>query len=145
MNEGLRLKNPTGLIKHLKAEEGKRLFPYRDTKGYTTIGYGRNLSTHGISETEAESLLINDIEECISDVTSVIPTFDTLPPAAQIVCIALRYNVGPKGFRSFKHFISYIQARDWKCAALELMDSKAARLLHARYKRMHDMLADIHS
>lgn len=139
----LRLKNPTGLIKHLKEEEGKSLFPYEDSVGKTTIGYGRNLTDHGLQDFEAEYLLINDIEECISDIVSVIPEFDRLPAQAQTVCVALRFNVGPRGFRSFRHFIAAIKRSDWQSAELELLGSKAARQLPDRYQRMGKMLRSL--
>ncbi len=52
----------TKLIEQLKRHEGVKLKPYFCTQGKCTIGVGRNLEDVGISEEEAEMLLINDIE-----------------------------------------------------------------------------------
>jgi lysozyme len=45
----------------LKKHEGLRLKPYRCSADKLTIGYGRNLDDVGISEEEAEMLLLNDL------------------------------------------------------------------------------------
>jgi GH24 family phage-related lysozyme (muramidase) len=43
----------------LKSQEGFRQFPYKDTTGNTTIGYGRNLEVRGIFQEEAGMMLDN--------------------------------------------------------------------------------------
>ena len=52
----------TQSIEQLKRHEGIRLFPYKCTADKLTIGIGRNLQDVGISEQEAETMLLNDIE-----------------------------------------------------------------------------------
>ena len=47
----------------LKEDEGLRLKPYRCTAKKLTIGYGRNIEDVGITEEEANHLLLNDIGE----------------------------------------------------------------------------------
>ena len=49
------------LIDSIKRHEGLRLFPYNDTTGHLSIGYGRNLTSNGISTQEAEIMLKSDI------------------------------------------------------------------------------------
>ena len=49
------------LVEQIKKHEGLELKPYTDTVGKTTIGIGRNLDDVGITEREAEFLLMNDI------------------------------------------------------------------------------------
>jgi lysozyme len=48
------------LVRH----EGLRIKPYRCTAGKLTIGIGRNLDDCGISQSEANIMLINDIMNC---------------------------------------------------------------------------------
>lgn len=45
------------LIPTLKRHEGFRVFPYKDTKGIWTVGYGINLENRGFNEEEALLLL----------------------------------------------------------------------------------------
>lgn len=42
------------LLSELSRDEGRRLKPYLDTVGKTTIGVGRNLTDVGISEDECD-------------------------------------------------------------------------------------------
>ncbi len=44
------------LIDLIKRHEGLSLKPYMDSRGFLTIGYGRNLDANGISKSEAEYL-----------------------------------------------------------------------------------------
>ena len=142
MNE-LHVKNPAILIDTLKEAEGFRAFAYKDIKGIITCGYGRNLESNGLTKTEAEYLLHNDVEACISDVRSVIKRFDDMPGAAQHVLVEMRFNLGPRGFRSFRHFIAAVQRKDWRSAEQELLGSKAARQLPERYQRMGKALRSL--
>ena len=143
MTTELHMKDADALLIHLREEEGFRAFAYKDIKGIITVGFGRNLESNGITKTEAEYLLRNDVETCISDVRSVVKGFDALPAQAQLVCVALRFNVGPRGFRSFRHFRAAIERHDWQSAELELLGSKAGRLLIKRYQRMGKMLRSL--
>jgi len=49
-------------IEQLKHDEGIRLFPYQCSADKLTIGYGRNLEDNGISEHEAEQMLLTDTQ-----------------------------------------------------------------------------------
>ena len=62
------MKNSEALIKMIKRHEGLRLKPYKCTAGKTTIGYGRNLTNVGISESEALIMLKADLEKAVKDV-----------------------------------------------------------------------------
>ena len=55
------------LLNQLRRHEGLRLDPYKCSEGYLTIGYGRNIETNGISEAEAEFMLMNDLVACESE------------------------------------------------------------------------------
>ena len=57
------------IVDDLKRHEGLKLHAYQDHLGYWTIGYGRLIDKErggGISETEAETLLENDIDRLAS-------------------------------------------------------------------------------
>ncbi|MFW6177364.1 MAG: glycoside hydrolase family protein [Desulfohalobiaceae bacterium] len=107
------------LVKH----EGERLHPYRCTADKLTIGVGRNLEDKGISQEESRFLLENDIKECVEDLAGIFPDFNQYAQARQHALIDLRFNLGPKGFRSFKQLIAAAQEGSWEQAAAELQDS----------------------
>jgi lysozyme len=111
------------LIKH---HEGFSHKPYKDTMGKLTIGYGRNLDDKGISREEAGILLNYDLVECATDLRALFENFDELSETRQAVLMDMRYNLGPKGFRSFEKMIAAVRRGDFDRAADEMMDSKWA-------------------
>ena len=138
--EGLRVRFPATLIKQLKSDEGFRPKVYKDTVGIATIGYGRNLTSHGITEWEAEYLLHNDIEKAVDEALKHFEEFYDWPTAAQHVVVGMLVNLGPEHFSSFKKTIQHLNARCWCDAADELLDSNAARMLPNRYHRYAEKL-----
>jgi len=109
----------TQLIKH----EGLRLKAYQCTKGYTTIGYGRNLDTKGIDKAEALYLLQNDITECIEDLRTIFENWHKIDDIRKKALVDMRFNLGPAGFRSFKKMIAAIKRNDYLEASKQMVDS----------------------
>ena len=116
----------------LKQHEGYRQFAYQCTAGKTTVAYGRNLQDKGISEAEALYLLENDIVECLQDLAALFKCWNTLSEYQQAALIDLRFNLGAKGFRTFKKCIAAIEAGDYTEAALQIMDSAYANQVGKR-------------
>lgn len=110
--------------KLIKIHEGLRLKPYRCTAGKLTIGWGRNLEDRGITEHEADIMLINDVDEIADFLPSVFPVWDELGTARKACLIDLCYNLGNKGFLSFKKMIKWINRLDFDNAAAEMVKSK---------------------
>lgn len=113
----------TQIAEELKVDEGFRSTPYRCTMGRLTIGYGRNLDDKGITKTEAEELLYNDIERCYFDLLSLFSNFDKMPDKIQHVLINMRYQLGASGFRTFKDMIAAAQSEDWNQMKKEMRNS----------------------
>lgn len=122
------------LIEQLKKHEGLELKPYHDTEGVLTVGYGRNLS-EGITEEEAEILLMNDIEKAAKEAEK-LPFFDSLNMARKAVIINMLFNLGLPRFLGFKKTIAAIEAQDFKAAAAEMLDSKWAQQVGARAEEL---------
>ena len=117
--------NCSVIIDQLIAHEGLKLKPYRCSAGKLTIGVGRNLEGCGISQDEALVLLDHDIAVCVEDLQKLFGVhFGTLPEIARRVLIDMRFNLGPKGFRSFKKFIQAINELNFEQASAEMIDSK---------------------
>jgi len=105
--------------------EGLRLKPYKDTVGKLTIGYGRNLDDIGISHTEAEFLLENDIAHALS-AAKTYPWFSSLSEVRQAVIIDMIFNLGNTGFSKFKATHAAIEEGDYNLAAEHMLDSRWA-------------------
>lgn len=106
------------LIKH----EGCEKFPYRDTKGITTIGIGRNLEAKGLRDDEIALMFENDLNEAITEAQKYI-WFSRLSEPRQHVIVSMIFNLGPKGFAKFKATIRALEKEDYAEAAKEMLNS----------------------
>ncbi len=110
----------------LTAHESYKQFPYSDTTGHITVGIGRNLTDRGISPTEANYLLDDDIVYFSSKLSHFLPFFSILDENRQIALIDMCFNVGLQGFLNFKNMIIALEAKDHERAAHEALNSKWA-------------------
>jgi len=127
------------LIKH----EGIRLTPYWCSRGYLTIGVGRNLEGKGITEAEAIHLLNNDIKICIQDLLAIFNgQFKTFPENIQMVLIDMRFQLGHSGFRRFKKMIVAVKNCDWDGTIKEMINSKWYNQVKGRADNLISMIKD---
>ena len=119
--------------------EGLRLKPYKDTVGKLTIGYGRNLSDNGITMTEADILLQNDLRDAKSAAKSY-SWFAGLNEPRQAVVIDMIFNLGVVGFSRFTATQRAIEAADWELAASHMLDSKWALQVGRRAREDAEMM-----
>lgn len=119
----------------LRGEEGYRRFVYLDTEGIPTIGYGRNLKDVGINRAEADYLLRNDLE--IAVITAVgFSWFDDLSVLRKAVILDMLFNLGLPRFKTFKKMILAVVNKDYRGAAIEMLDSKWARQVGKRADKL---------
>lgn len=123
------------LINQLKSDEGLRLNPYKCTEGYLTIGYGRNLETNGISENEAEVMLVNDIYRVMGSLNDYGLLIDHTQPR-QDVLINMAFQMGINGLLKFKNMLRALDDRNYSLAAKEMLDSLWAKQTPERAKRL---------
>ncbi|KAG0310255.1 hypothetical protein BGZ97_012685, partial [Linnemannia gamsii] len=81
------------LLSELSRDEGRRLKPYRDTVGKLTIGVGRNLTDVGISESECDMLLENDIARIRAWLDLKLPWWRDMDKVRQRVLINMTFNL----------------------------------------------------
>jgi lysozyme len=124
----------------LMNQEAFRQFPYTDTTGNLTIGYGRNLISRGISETEASNLLDDDITYFSDKLNQTFTFFDKLDPVRQVVLVDMCFNLGFNGLLQFKNMISAISSKKFMEAAYYMVNSKAYSQDTERYKQLVYMM-----
>ena len=114
----------------IKKHEGFCAHAYQDTQGFWTIGYGRLIDKKrhgGISRSEAEILLANDIAGCEKLVATLFPQFEAFSKARQQALVSMCFNLGPRGLASFVRMRTAIAHNDWPQAAQEALNSKWAK------------------
>ena len=113
----------SNLIAQLKRHEGLELMPYKCTSGKTTIGVGRNLEDIGITEEEAELLLLNDIGRVKQELENDQWYMD-LDPVRKAVIENMSFNLGYPTLKKFQNMISSISQGDYETASKEMLDSR---------------------
>ena len=115
------------IIDHIKKYEGFRKHPYRCPAGALTIGYGFNLDANPLPVVVADKWLEELVVDCLQDLVGIFPEFWRFTTQRKVALIDMRYNLGPKRFRSFEKLIAAVLAGDWQEAQLQALDSKWAR------------------
>ena len=116
-------------------------YPYKDTAGLLTIGYGHCLERKGLTLDLAFMLLKMDIGGAIADVRYHCSCYDMLSRARQLVLVSMTFNLGRAGLAKWPRFLAAVHLGQWDEAADELLDSKAAREdAPARYKELANMM-----
>lgn len=128
------------LIDQLKQDEGFRSKPYRCTAGKLTIGYGRNIEDNGITQQEAEQLLINDITRVRTELSNKFDWFFDIPESKQNVLINMCFNLGISRLLGFKKFLAALKVHNYSAAADEMLDSKWAKQVGARAMRLANIM-----
>jgi lysozyme len=111
-------------LKQIKQEERYKQFPYKDTKGIETIGYGLNLQARGLSEQESSFALYNDIFHHYDILDKQLNFFSNLDDTRKVALIDMAYNMGDQGLYGFKKMLHALSMGDFKGAAVEMRNSK---------------------
>ncbi len=123
----------------IKQHEGLRLKPYHCTEGKLTIGYGRNLDDVGITESEAEYLLEQDMKASIVQASN-FPFFAGLNEYRKAVIVDMIFNLGLSRFNQFKRMLNALQRHDYHQAATEMLDSRWATQVGIRADRLAQIM-----
>ena len=135
------------LIEMIKLNEGSvmedgRHMPYEDSVGKMTIAFGRNLTDQGVSDSEAESMLWNDVQEAIKELEDNLPFFNDLSEPRRNALIDMRFNMGLTRFMGFKKMLDAFERKEYGTAAHEALDSKWAGQVGSRAQRDAKMIRE---
>jgi len=164
--------NRNELIKQLIEDEGLKLFPYKCSAGYLTIGVGRNLITNwfsnkeldelgftdknlvptdiisklkqtGITKDQAIYLLNNDIDVVIKQLTTSLQWFNSALDIVQQVLANMCFNLGVGTLLTFKNTLKLIKDGKYDEASVEMLKSKWHNDVGQRAERLSEKLKSI--
>lgn len=130
------------LIEQLKRHEGIRTHAYLCTDGKITVGVGRNVDDDGglgLSISEIEFLLANDIQRCRLELEG-FSWFDDLDSVRQDAMINMCFNLGMTRLLGFKKALARMAEANYEYAANEFLDSLWARQVGNRADEIADMI-----
>lgn len=113
-------------------DEGEREKPYKDSKGYWTIGIGHligsNLTELKLSKEVIDLMFQEDLAIAIADARIVVGNsfFDSLLPARQMALISMLYTLGRNKFLMFDETIEAMKEYNWDKVASNILKSKWA-------------------
>ena len=122
-------------IDTIRSDEGKSLYPYKDTLGNWTVGIGHKLTpqnwvptTNPISEAKCERLFKKDCRKATEGAQRLLDLVGYYhEPTVLHVLSCMVFQLGFRGTKGFKRMLSALRARDYSLAADEMLDSKWAR------------------
>lgn len=133
--------------------EGFSSVVYKCPAGYDTIGYGRNIESHPLSQREREQLQNGEISKEVAIewlkkdleqryyLACDFAWFRDLDNVARAGAVVdLIYNLGYSGFKKFKKFIEAMNKRDYIKAVMELEDSAWFNQVGRRAKEISKMI-----
>ena len=111
----------------VQRHEGRRQFPYYDTRGKLTIAVGCNLTDRGLEDDEIDSLFANDLIIALNICHDLYPCFTSFAPARQAALISMAFNLGKPRLAGFRRMRAAINRGHWQMAADEAENSLWAR------------------
>jgi lysozyme len=126
------------LKERIKAHEGRRFIPYKDTEGILTVGYGRNLEAVSFSQDEIDLMFENDFRRALDGAEGFF-CYSQLNDVRRGVLIEMVFQMGVNGVCKFKKFLDAATEEDWQKAHDEMLDSKWFRQTPARAKELAEI------
>jgi lysozyme len=128
------------LEQQLIVDEGLKLRPYKCSADKLTIGVGHNLDDNGITEDVAMYMLRADLKVTITELRSNFSWFERLDSYRQEVLMNMCFNLGIARLKGFRKMIAALEIKDYKEAAVQMMDSRWARQVGVRAVRLSEMM-----
>jgi lysozyme len=120
----------------LKRDEGFRQYPYRDSRGVLTIGYGFNLESQGLTQDECITVLHQRVWRVYLQLTDALPWVKQIDAVRQAVLLNMAYNLGVHGLLQFTVTLQNVQAGDYDAAAEAMLRSAWADQVGERARRL---------
>ena len=112
------------MVSLTEQQEAFKPKPYRDSRGFWTVGFGTNLDA-GITREQAEALMRCQLD-ANEQALLAFPWFAGLNPVRRGVIENMAYNMGVSDVLGFEDMVAAIEAKDWPEAARQMRASKWA-------------------
>jgi len=137
------------LKKQVIANEGVRKTAYKDTLNNWTIGVGHliklpdeeYLLDKELTDLEVDQIFVTDLNQAIDDARKFIDA-DSIPDEAFEVVVDMAFNLGLPKLSKFKNFQQALKDKDFVKASEEMLDSRWAKQLPNRSKRLAEIMRD---
>jgi lysozyme len=131
------------IISQLLRDEGFRPNPYKDTRGFLTVGVGHNLDANPLanevypmSVERAKEILASDVARMSARLQTALPWVTELPDVYAGVLTNMAFNMGVNGLLAFHHTLAAFQNNDWAGAASGMQSSQWYTQVGARAQRL---------
>ena len=142
------------LKEEIISDEGCVLKVYRDHLGYFTIGVGHLVLPSDeewgtgegtpITQTRADELLFYDLGNVLKECEEHFhQNWSIWPEEVKLIIANMAFNLGMTKLKKFKLMLTAINKEDYKTAAKEGLDSRWAKQVHNRAKRLMGRLHSI--
>jgi lysozyme len=134
------------LQKELAEDEGCKYEIYLDHIGYKTFGIGHlckatdpendmDVGTE-VSKERVDECFEADIKMTIEDCNILYSNFNDIPEEAQLILANMMFNLGRPRLSRFLNLKAAVDSEDWMEASVQMMDSKWAKQVPNRAKRL---------
>ncbi|EJD6390027.1 glycoside hydrolase family protein, partial [Klebsiella pneumoniae] len=120
-----------------------KFYPYKDSLGYLTVGYGHLVQkgedfTNGISAIDADILLAKDIDKAKKQLSTL--NLGVLPRDIEDYLVIMLFQLGLGGVKKFKKLLAAARIGDRNGIRRESVDSLWYRQTPNRVKDMNNQL-----
>ena len=115
------------LLERIKHHEGYRSQVYKCTEGYDTIGYGFAIKDLELDEDVAEMILMRKLDLLMNRIQKSFSWWRSAEDEVKIVVVEMSYQLGIKGFSSFRKTIDHLENKRYGKASVEMLDSRWAK------------------
>jgi lysozyme len=133
----------TDILSQLARDEGFRPDPYKDSRGFNTVGIGHNLDANPLPDEQypmsldrAKQILADDLSRIWSKLQIALPWVVSLPDVYAGILKNMSFNMGANGLLQFHHMLAYIQAGNYAAAANAMQQSAWFTQVGDRAKRL---------
>ncbi len=136
------MKAPQELVDQIKRQEGLRLTTYVDTLGNRSIGYGHTPAFPGqtITESEAEALLMQDLNSAQTDLLSSLPWCFSLSVPRYCVLWNMTFNMGIGRLLEFQKMLTAVRNADYPEGAKQMLNSLWASQVKERATELSEQM-----
>ena len=119
------MRAPQELVDQIKRQEGLRLTAYVDTLGNRSIGYGHTPAFPGqtITEAEADSWLMQDLNSAQTDLLTALPWCFSLSVPRYCVLWNMCFNMGISHLLEFRLMLAAVRNANYPEAAKQMLNS----------------------